>query len=72
VAAISSGGVYPIAVAHPSGDYEAFFFVSAEGVEAEGRCWHEGADCGVRLEGRWVMGEPTETNQSEVEALVAP
>ncbi|HEY5054337.1 MAG TPA: hypothetical protein VII45_13110, partial [Solirubrobacterales bacterium] len=72
VAAISSGGVYPIAVAHPDGDFESFDFVSDAGIEAEGRCWHEGAACGVKIEGTWIMGGPTRTDQREVEALAEP
>jgi hypothetical protein len=72
VAAISSGGVYPISAAHHSGDLESFVFVSDAGIEAEGRCWHEGAACSVEIEGVWITGGPALTDQREVEALAEP
>jgi hypothetical protein len=72
VAAISNGGVLPVSVAHPDGNFEAFVFVGDEGVEAEGRCWHQGSACGVKIEGRWTMGSPTSTDQAEVEELAEP
>jgi hypothetical protein len=73
IAAISQGGVYPIASAHNSGAVESFSFLSPAGVEAEGRCWTAQETCGVEIEGDWIMGEAeTRASQEEVEALVEP
>lgn len=73
VAAITPGGVYPIASAHDSDSVEVVLFNSPAGIVAEGRCWAARRTCGVKIESEWIMGDADDhITQGEVEALVGP
>jgi hypothetical protein len=73
VAAITPGGVYPIASAHDTASVEAVLFNSPAGIVAEGRCWPAKQTCGVKIGSEWIMGEADDhITQEEVEALVEP
>ena len=73
VAAITPGGVYPIASAHDTASVEVVLFNSPAGIVAEGRCWAAKKACGVKIESEWIMGQADDhITQEEVEALVEP
>jgi hypothetical protein len=73
IAAITPGGVYPIASAHDTASVEVILFNSPAGIVAEGRCWAAQKTCGVKIESEWIMGKADDhITQEEVEALVEP